>query len=76
MKGVPSEFSKQIISVWSDWTDSECSLTCGGGSKTQTRTCINGNVGDVGCQGSENQVLSCNEQDCPGKKLKITELIP
>ena len=68
----PPEIRKQTISVWSNWADAECSVTCGGGSKTQTRTCINGNVGDVGCEGSENQELSCNDQDCPGKKLNRT----
>ena len=29
-------------------------------------------MGDVGCEGSENQELSCNDQDCPGKKLNRT----
>ena len=67
---------KQIILVWGNWVDAECSVTCGGGSKTETRTCMNGNAGDVGCEGSENQILSCNEQDCPGKKiLSLQKLI-
>ena len=68
----PPEIRKQTISVWSNWADAECSVTCGGGSKTQTRTCINGNVGDVGCEGSENQDVSCNDQDCPGNNLNHT----
>ena len=42
-----------------------CSVTCGGGKHQCERTCINGNVGDVGCE-LENQfkIEDCNIQEC------------
>ena len=42
-----------------------CSVTCGGGSQQCERTCINGVVGEVGCE-VENQfkIDDCNMHDC------------
>ena len=52
-----------VFSLWSEW--SSCSVTCGAGEQTRTRTC------DNNCDGVQNDDLSetqsCNNGDCPGK---------
>ena len=55
---------------WSQWTSwSGCSLTCGGGTRTRTRTCSNpipqGSGAD--CVGSPSGSEGCNMVACPGK---------
>ena len=54
---------------WSDWT--ECSVTCGGGSRTKIRECqsVDGSPVvdplDCGDGGSRNATEDCNEDPCP-----------
>ena len=53
---------------WSDWSEwDNCTLDCGGGNQTRTRTCTNPepqfNGTDCGADDSETQV--CNDQPCP-----------
>ncbi len=51
-------------SGWSAW--SACSVSCGGGTQTQTRTCTNPSpsCGGANCSGSATQSQSCNTQPC------------
>ena len=43
-----------------------CSKTCGGGTRTCKRSCINGNFGDNGCPlDQEQKTEACNENNCP-----------
>ena len=54
---------------YSEWeTTSNCSATCGGGTKTLTRTCTNpppSNGGkDCSDLGAAQKTLPCNEQEC------------
>uniref|UniRef100_A0A915JPK7 Papilin n=1 Tax=Romanomermis culicivorax TaxID=13658 RepID=A0A915JPK7_ROMCU len=46
---------------WEDWTDggAECSRTCGGGVKIETRKCSGSN-----CVGSRKRYVSCNTEPC------------
>ena len=59
-----------VFSLWSEW--SSCSVTCGSGEQTRTRTC------DENCDGVQNDDLSetqsCNNGDCPGKYWCIGDL--
>ena len=55
-------------SVFGDW--SECSTTCGGGTRIRIRSCTNP-APDYGadCVGEEKETdQNCNPQDCPGKQ--------
>ncbi|NUN06245.1 MAG: thrombospondin type-1 domain-containing protein [Bdellovibrio sp.] len=57
---------------WSPWVDqSACSKTCGGGTKTQARTCSNPYPanGGANCSGPTTQQVSCNSQACAGVVL-------
>lgn len=57
---------------WSEWQiHPECSVTCGGGVKTRTRTCNNPTPADGGhqCLGLSTQSESCNMNPCPGNIL-------
>ncbi|XP_060593873.1 thrombospondin-1-like [Ruditapes philippinarum] len=52
---------------WSDWTSwSSCSATCGGGIRTQTRSCSNPSPSPYGqsCVGSNDRVESCANNNC------------
>lgn len=53
---------------WSDWTDwSQCSVGCGSGTQTATRTCTNPSpqYGGANCQGDSSQTRTCNTDPCP-----------
>ena len=53
---------------YTNWTISKCSVTCGGGVKSFTRTCTNPPPANGGKNCSElgpaNKTASCNEQGC------------
>nr|XP_002128724.1 SCO-spondin [Ciona intestinalis] len=43
---------------WGEWTTCTASA-CGTGTQTRTRTCIDGQVGQNGCEGSETDTQAC-----------------
>ncbi|XP_043922260.1 SCO-spondin-like [Protopterus annectens] len=47
----------RLWSIWSTW--SRCSVTCGGGEQTRTRTCL-----QTECEGLAVQSKTCNTQVC------------
>jgi hypothetical protein len=50
---------------WSDWQIGECSKTCGGGSRSKSRTKkIEESNGGV-CGGDATIQEDCNTQECP-----------
>jgi len=55
-----SEFSN-----WSTW--SACSVTCGGGTRSRSRTCPTGNCTPDQYGNVLTQSESCQDQDCPGR---------
>lgn len=63
--GVNQEIEVGLTSVI-DCDVGQCSATCGGGTKTCTRTCRNGSFGDQGCPADqENKSEDCAPDACP-----------
>ena len=55
---------------WNNWSPySACSKTCGGGSRSKTRTKKVKEVHGGNCEGEHKINESCNTQDCPGSML-------
>lgn len=52
---------------WSEWGIGECSVTCGDGSRTNTRKeqTKAKNGGDT-CDGDTSKVEPCKDEECPG----------
>jgi len=51
--------------IWSNWSKfGVCTKSCGGGTRTKTRTCHMGSPGDEGCPGSDTFTENCNELTC------------
>ena len=63
---------------YTNWTTSECSVTCGGGVQALTRTCTNPppSNGGKNCSelGQAMKNVSCNEQKCG--KFEFLNLFP
>lgn len=58
-------FSEEEKPRWSNWTYSSCSVTCGEGTKTATRSCLQGT-----CQGESFIRVPCQLDLCPGNDPK------
>merc|ERR1711981_622977 len=51
---------------WNDWTIGECSRSCGGGERTNTRDKkVSAEHGGDECEGLASITESCNVQECP-----------
>ena len=51
---------------WNDWQLGECSVSCGGGTRVDTRTKAKVEAYGGTCDENENQrEVACNTEDCP-----------
>ena len=60
--------SISVNCAWSDWNIGDCSVSCGLGTRSETRKkkIIEQNGGE--CIGESNLTTECHDQNCPGKK--------
>jgi hypothetical protein len=62
-------FFLTVNGQWSSWSAyDECSVNCGIGTRTRTRTCNNPppQYGGLHCAGNSNQSINCTANNCPG----------
>ena len=53
--------------TWTDWESTECTVSCGTGTRTKTRTkSVEEKYGGI-CAGDATEQENCNTQDCPSK---------
>ena len=53
------------LAVWNNWGSWRCSVTCGFGTRTRTRTC--NTINSIPCEGTNIESDTCNPRSCPGK---------
>jgi len=58
---------------WSEWVATDCSATCGGGSRTKTRTKIVEEMYGGTCEGGSETVEDCSTHGCPAE-LNLADL--
>ena len=56
---------------WTEWQSTTCSLTCGGGTRTKTRTKKVTEAFGGTCEGETILTEECNTQGCYGKELAV-----
>ena len=72
-QSITTSISESKWSRWSSWSD--CTKTCGSGSRYRNRTCVAINKGAVStpisCAGKSLQTVSCAEWNCPGRHVLL-----
>ncbi|KAJ8306420.1 hypothetical protein KUTeg_016965 [Tegillarca granosa] len=65
-----------VDGVWFSWTPwSECSLTCGNGTKNRSRECNGPYHGGKSCKGPKEDLVPCFLKMCPGTFKNICSLL-
>ena len=54
---------------WSEWHNGECSVSCGRGTITKTRTKSIQEKNGGNCEGDTTETINCNQPKCPRKLL-------
>ena len=52
--------------MWKEWEEGECSVTCGIGTKINTRTKLVVEANGGTCSGQSTEIKECKSADCPG----------
>ena len=59
--------SNVVHCEWGDWMFTECSVTCGGGTRTKSRIPkVSPEYGGIACDGPDSVEETCNVENCPG----------
>ena len=61
---------------WNDWLTGECSQTCGGGLRINTRTKKTEESNGGVCEGEATMQEECSTHNCPCKFLKKYSWMP
>ena len=59
---------------WSEWQLGECSKSCDGGIRTNTRTKTIEEVNGGVCKGGEITEETCNTESCPGELMFLNNI--
>lgn len=78
-----SEYNMHLIlfavdGVWAAWGSwGTCTVTCGGGTQTRSRTCTNPapQYNGADCPGSDGSSQDCNTHHCPSTSVFSVELL-
>jgi hypothetical protein len=61
---IPAPTPAPRLPIWGSWSDfNECSVTCGGGKQSRTRTCETDSIG-IPCIGNAYEERACNTYAC------------
>ena len=66
--------TERVDGGWSDFEDwSDCSLECGEGTRTRSRSCTNPakSNGGADCVGNGEETEPCNTDQCPGIQFYV-----
>ena len=64
-----------VLNQWTKW--SECTTTCGTGSKTRYRSIVlKASYGGKNCSGVTEMTISCRERPCAGMLILSISLLP
>ena len=55
--------------MWTDWTQGQCSHSCGGGVRENTRKKTTQEQNGGECLGNDNEKEACNSTPCSGNTL-------
>ena len=64
-------FDVEIHCVWKEWEEGDCSVTCGIGTKFNTRTKLVVEANGGTCSGQSMEIKECKSDECPGEDAYI-----
>lgn len=63
-------FPLKVDGVWNGWMQwSECTVSCGYGTRNRSRTCKGPYYKGKECDGPKDETESCNAFSCPGRHI-------
>lgn len=68
-------FAPTVNCEWNEWTSENCSKTCGGGTRTKTRTKKVEEAYGGSCEGKHVFQEPCNVEDCSGTIIFCSQII-
>lgn len=67
---VAGVFFFTVDGVWNEWMQwSDCTVSCGYGTRNRSRTCKGPYYKGKECDGPKDETESCNAFSCPGRRI-------